>query len=211
MEFSPDKLRYDLPKRKKAGDSGLTSAEMDMLDMFLLVSSMKMQDIWKLVTNDKRSEALIRATSKAFLTSYDSQIYLTERKAQLDAYFKPNDNDDILGKDIDEIPKDSTNLLLKRAWAEFEKDGFDSKAAELLLKQAMKNMDIDQEVTPPLRILAEACHSCRYKAACETHLYDGCKYCKYKSYANKNGVKYTHKDQLDLPKDFYKQIKQEEK
>lgn len=211
MEFSPNKLKYDLPKRNKAPDSGLTEAQMNMLDMFILLPFMKFHDIWIMITDEKRSLTAAKNASKAFLTCYDSQIYLTERKAQLDAYFKPNDSDDILGKDIEEIPKDSTNLLLKRAWAEFEKDGFDSKAAELLLKQAMKNMDIDQEVTPPLRILAEACHSCRYKAACETHLYDGCKYCKYKAYANKNGVNYTHKDQLDLPKDFYNQINKEEK
>lgn len=213
MEFSPDKLRYDLPKRKKAGDSGLTSAEMDMLDMFLLVSSMKMQDIWKLVTNDKRSEALIRATSKAFLTSYDSQIYLTERKAQLDAYFKPTKKnaESSIGKEDDTI-ENRYQRILDEAFREFEKSGFDAKSSEFLLKDAAKKLEmVTTSVAPPLRILAEACHSCRYKAACETHLYDGCKYCKYKSYANKNGVGYTHKDQLDLPKDFYKQIKQEEK
>ena len=74
MEFSPNKLKYDLPKRNKAPDSGLTEAQMNMLDMFILLPFMKCHDIWIMITDEKRSLTAAKNASKAFLTCYDSQI-----------------------------------------------------------------------------------------------------------------------------------------
>lgn len=204
MEFSPNELRYELPERKKNPISGLTPKEMDMLDLFILAPFMRFNDIWKMITDDKRSQAAIKASSSAFLISYDSQVYLTDRKSQIDAYFKPDNN---ILDNLEEIPADADERIKKMMWNKIKDGNIDNKAAEWWFKDVLKDREVETEVAPPLRILAESCYSCRYKAACETELYDGCKYCKYKKYANKNGVKYTYKDQLDLPKDFYEHLK----
>lgn len=206
MSFSPNDMRIKLPKRPSDPTWGLMPSDMDMLDMFILNEFMPFHEIWRLIKDDKRSESSYKNAARGFLKQTDSEAYLIKRKSQIDAYFNPNSIDPFdIG--LDEIPENAEEILMKKAWKEIDTKGLDSKAAEWWFKELLKGKDEITEVAPPLRILAESCHSCRYKAACEENLYDGCKYCKYKVFANENGVKYSHKDQLDLPKDFYTLIK----
>lgn len=49
----------------------------------------------------------------------------------------------------------------------------------------------------PRRYLPEMCSQCRYKSFVEEECEDDCQFCKYKKYANENGVEYKPERQLD--------------
>jgi hypothetical protein len=58
-------------------------------------------------------------------------------------------------------------------------------------------MDTKNAASPPLRYLPETSNNCRYKIFCENECEDECTICKYRDFANKQGVFYDYKNQLD--------------
>lgn len=197
---------YSYPKPKNKSTDTLSPQEKLMLDMFIFMPNTKFHEIYKMVyPTAKGTPAKIRDDANQILISYAAEAYLKERKAEIDSHIglTAPDGSEIFDIELKDIPDNAEEILMKKAWKEIEDKGLDSKAAEWWFKDLLKDKDASLDVAPPLRILAESCHSCRYKAMAETELYDGCKFCKYKKYANKNGVTYTYKNQLDLPKDFY--------
>ena len=59
--------------------------------------------------------------------------------------------------------------------------------------------DEEEVMEAPRRYLPAMCSECRYKAFCEQECEDLCELCKYKKYANENGVHYETKEQLINP------------
>lgn len=59
--------------------------------------------------------------------------------------------------------------------------------------------DEEEVMEAPRRYLPTMCSECRYKAFCEKECEDLCEICKYKKYANENGVHYETKEQLINP------------
>lgn len=58
--------------------------------------------------------------------------------------------------------------------------------------------DFEQAVEAPRRYLPETCSSCRFYQFCTSDdVIDECKQCKYKEYANSQGVYYDHKNMLN--------------
>lgn len=60
--------------------------------------------------------------------------------------------------------------------------------------------DEEEVIEAPRRYLPTTCSECRYKAFCEQECEDLCELCKYKKYANENGVHHETKEQLINPK-----------
>lgn len=59
--------------------------------------------------------------------------------------------------------------------------------------------DEEEVIEAPRRYLPTMCSECRYKAFCEQECEDLCELCKYKKYANENGVHHETKEQLINP------------
>lgn len=56
----------------------------------------------------------------------------------------------------------------------------------------------EQAVEAPRRYLPETCNSCRFYQFCTSDdVIDECQQCRYKAYANENGVYYDHKNMLN--------------
>ena len=61
-------------------------------------------------------------------------------------------------------------------------------------------LDNDEvQVESPRRYLPTSCGGCRYKAFCEQECEDLCVYCKFKAYANEQGVDFPKEKQLEMP------------
>ena len=56
--------------------------------------------------------------------------------------------------------------------------------------------DEEEVMEAPRRYLPTMCSECRYKAFCEQECEDLCELCKYKKYANENGIYYKSENQL---------------
>ena len=57
------------------------------------------------------------------------------------------------------------------------------------------------QVESPRRYLPTSCGGCRYKAFCEQECEDLCVYCKFKTYANEQGVDFPKEKQLEMPQE----------
>lgn len=61
----------------------------------------------------------------------------------------------------------------------------------------LDNEEVQQE--QPRRYLPTSCGGCSYKAFCEQECEDLCVYCKFKAYANEQGVDFPKEKQLEMP------------
>ena len=61
----------------------------------------------------------------------------------------------------------------------------------------LDNDEVQQE--QPRRYLPTSCGGCSYKAFCEQECEDLCVYCKFKAYANEQGVDFPKEKQLEMP------------
>lgn len=184
--------RIDIPKGKPRKDSGLTDQDFLALDMYLLIN-IPFWKIYKMVFNSGKTEASIKNSASALLTSFSSQTYLEERRDQIIKSFNGEEK-----KEQEEMPENFAEIIQKAAWNEFLQKGLhkDNKSAEMLLKKVLSTIESEEKVEPPIRVLSENCGNCRYKLFVEKNTIDECSICKYKEFGNKNGLSYTYNNQL---------------
>lgn len=192
--------RIELPKRKKRSDSGLTELEMLFLDLYLR-TDVEVHKIygWVFKAAAGKTIALVKSTANGLLSSMDAQVFLEERRAQLLGELSGDKVEE--AEILSEMPSDFADIVMKRVWKEFTDNGFNSKSTEILLRKVMSEIDAEKAVEPPIRVLSENCNTCRYRLFVEKNTVDECILCKYKEYGNKNGLKYTYRNQLNKQKD----------
>ena len=188
-----------LPPGVKREDSCLTTPEVTFLEMYLFTDQFA-HDIYKYLFNTKdMSDASIRKNAAKLLQSNDAQVYVEDRMAQIDNFLNKTetaitpDDEDILDENGQFRPEIIRQVMIQ-AGREFKKKGnVDNRLFEKMFDYIMKNSNISSEAEKPIRVLAEQCHTCRYRIYCEENCDDVCKLCRYQI---ESETKYDHKTQF---------------
>lgn len=216
-------MRPDDPDAKK----GLTADEMDCLTYYVISGCRKEDAFKRFAAQDfiKTRVALQFESRKLFASEY-AKKYIVAYEKTLDEFIRGANE---FTKDItddgevrivlkERITTDSEEVFKKRkavaiknftdyVFGQSENIGtMDDPESLVKIADKMGLFDnLEDNIEPPRRYLPEICsRSCRYRLFCEGNMVNGnivdeCVYCKYKTYANKNGVVYDNTDMLDIP------------
>ncbi|WAX17212.1 hypothetical protein PF672P2_00075 [Parabacteroides phage PF672P2] len=218
MADEKDLERFNIPKAPKDDMSNLTEAQRMALDLFILMPSLSFYEALQMVLNkDGRSKrpADIKIAAKSLAGTMDARTYVETRYRQISRFFmgKYVSGEGVFKEErialndgqqarVDLSSEEFANDVLQKikdvAYDVNDPKSFD--ALKMIGAKVLKDLEMGRALEPPLRVLAENCGSCRYRIFCEdeTKVEDICKRCKYKEYAENNGVSFTHKDQLKI-------------
>lgn len=146
---------------------------------------------------------VLKSRCDEFFASSDVVNFMREYRTMLDKVDKteqvePKENDDDLSARMQHTKR---NIFL-RGEELANSIGATKEELELAIKLLEKSgvFDTDEEVMEqPRRYLPETCSGCSYKAFCEQECEDLCVYCKFKAYANEQGVDFPKEKQLEMP------------
>jgi hypothetical protein len=159
-----------------------------------------------MVSSGALTDAQLQKKASAIETSADGVEYLAARKKQLeDYYFEPNDivkdgqigefkpksNEDILAELIPDVVNGLKDIARNKSDENY------GDLVRIVLNKLLKDMDTKNAAQPPQRYLPETSNNCRYRIFCEKECEDECLICKYRDFANKQGIFYDYKNQLD--------------
>lgn len=162
----------------------------------------------------KMSKVAISKQANQFFASKEAQAYLKAYRETIDR-FLAGESQPVQVADTEQNASDR-NKKRKLAAAQkiidyvikgaSEIDMMDDPEAFVKLADKVGLFDdFEQAVEAPRRYLPQSCNQgCRYRLFCEDNIANGnivdeCDYCKYKAYANDNGVIYDNMHQLDIP------------
>ena len=191
---------------RPSGKYDLSAPYQDALSWYFLSGESQSEVYRKFIRPDlQTSKTALDKLSKAFFSEKEVRRYLSDYEATINALFEPK-----------EKPK-STKVLTEEEMKERLLKGID-RMKEFALNQAdiidtleepgeviklWRNLGLfgeeEEVIEAPRRYLPAMCSECRYKAFCEQECEDLCELCKYKKYANENGVHYETKEQLINP------------
>jgi len=192
---------YKIPNRTNLNKPwSLTEREKDALD-YSIVSMKPRDEIYNIFCAPQLTKAQCRSRASALWSSMDAKEYLEIRMTQFEDLLAPKKSDK---KQTEEAFSEEFSATLKKLIADKALDPNSSDqwdAIKIAAAQVFKDTTMSFEA--PRRYIPESCRTgpCRYLAYCELALQDECKYCKHKKYAEEHGVRYTHVDMLDIPKD----------
>lgn len=200
----PAQVNFKLPPPVKKRMWSLSDKECLFLDMTIFLPLPNWEIFRMVMAKDGATltETLCKTRAAGVTTSMDGKEYLEYRLTQLNNYFYPDEGATKKEKvkiGPDGFPEGLTQkvmILMDDMLNKPNAEGF-SDAFKLAFQKVSKDMDLSNLGEPPKRYLPEMCKECRYKVFCEGECLDECKICRYRKYANDNGVFYTHKDQLD--------------
>ena len=149
------------------------------------------------------SKTALDKLSKMFFEDKEVRRYMEEYQATLSAFLNPQEKPKkVLTEDEmkDRILK-GIDKLKEFAFDQAEKiDTIEEPGEVIKLWRSLGLFGDEEEVIEaPRRYLPAMCSECRYKVFCEQECEDLCELCKYKKYANENGVRYETKEQLINP------------
>lgn len=194
-----EKLHHVLPSAKKRPDSALSSADVLCLEIYHF-TGLTFAEVYKMVYNARdKSEATIRKASKDLIDSNDAQTYLEDRRSQVEKFIvgvsKGDDQEDDYINEDGSFKQDVIRKMGSKIAKAALSDGADGKRfLEIASNVIMKQQNMKAEGEPPLRVLAEQCHSCRYRIHIEENYDDVCKICRYQIDSE---TKHNHKKQLE--------------
>lgn len=188
------KVKLPLPNIRP--DSRITPPDAQMLDMYIL-SDMEFTEVWMMFKGKTGTKTTNQSKASQFFALHDTKIYLEERRKQLNDYIENKSGE--TSTENYEVTKDDFKQLLKIAvdHAKNVDDPLHVDALKALLSKAAKFLETEDKQEPPRRYMPETCSNCRYRKFCEQECEDECDKCKYKEYANQNGVSYTPQTQLN--------------
>lgn len=188
---------------RPSGKYNLSGPDQDALSWYFLSGESQTEVYRKFIRPDlQTSKAALDKLAKAFFADKEVRKYLSDYEETINALFEPK-----------EKPKPAKTLTEEEMKERIIK-GID-KLKEFALNQAdviatldepgeviklWKSLGLfgDEEdvVEAPRRYLPTMCSECRYKAFCEQECEDLCERCKFKKYANENGIYYKSENQL---------------
>lgn len=180
-------------------DSILTKADAQMLDVYIL-SGMKWIEVWMMFKGSTGTKVTNQSKASQFLSLHDVQIYLEERCKQINSFINKQQTPSTSTSSGDyEVTKEDFKQLLRISvdHAKDVNDPLHIDALKALLSKAAKFLDAEDTQEPPKRYIPVTCSICRYRKFCEEECEDECNKCKYKEYANENGVVFTPQNQLN--------------
>lgn len=214
-------IQIPMRPKDRASCSGLKDAEQEALSYYILSGCTKEHAYEIFVLSEFRvSPAALKKRASMFFSGEPARRYMFAYKETLQAFFdgmKPkaaqvNAKDaESDGKHVAGVTTFSAEVTKERKAAAVQKiiDYVISEAGnigssedpEMLVKIADKVGlfdDVEKAVEAPRRYLPETCRSCRFFQFCtsDDNVVDECPRCRYREYANANGVYYSHKDML---------------
>lgn len=190
---------------RPSGKYNLSGPDQDALSWYYLSGESQTEVYRKFIRPDlQTSKAALDKLAKAFFAEKEVRKYLSDYEETINALFEPKEKPKLVeNKELTEDDKQSAIRAVAHQVIDLaRRAGAEDVDIELVIKLMDKLQwldDKDAAVEPPRRYLAVSCGECRYKAFCEEHCDDLCAVCKYKLYANENGVHYETKEQLTNP------------
>lgn len=197
----------NIPIRPRNRKFRMDAKEMDCLTWYVL-SGCKKEDAFgmfvkpDLVMNKK----MLKEVAMQFFASADARDYISAYRATLDgkdiehAELSDDDKEKRKVKAVESF----TDQIVDKMTGSFENVEDMSKTA-LLAERVGLLGDGEEVQESPRRYLPQSCsQGCRYRLFVEENISNGniideCKYCKYKAYANENGVVYDNMNMLNIP------------
>ena len=185
----------------------LSDAERYALCMFCVFEISKL-DAFKLAHPEVvASKNVLKSRCDEFFASSDVANFIREYRSMLDDVEKIEDNEP-KSKPSQEDREERKRRALEMLADDLIDQIFALRAGgqEVDRETIMKMVDRigwlgDEEVRveSPRRYLPTSCGGCSYKAFCEQECEDLCVYCKFKAYANEQGVDFPKEKQLEIP------------
>lgn len=153
------------------------------------------------------TKALVRNQCEQFFASSDVANFLREYRAMLDEADKvqAKSQEPKLEESDEEWENKKQRALRNLAQKGYRlAENLDDEDADIdivvKLFDKLGWLDNDEvQVESPRRYLPTSCGGCSYKAFCEQECEDLCVYCKFKAYANEQGVDFPKEKQLEMP------------
>ena len=192
-----------IPMRPK-GAFKLSAHEQDAITWHIISGMSRAEVYQRFIRPDlETSKTALDKLSKMFFEDKEVRRYMEEYQATLSAFLNPQEKPKkVLTEDEmkDRILK-GIDKLKEFAFDQAEKiDTIEEPGEVIKLWRSLGLFGDEEEVIEaPRRYLPAMCSECRYKVFCEQECEDLCELCKYKKYANENGVRYETKEQLINP------------
>lgn len=188
--------------RPAAFKSPLSDDEQNCLSYYVL-SGCKREDAFVAFVNPalKVSAGTLKKVSDQFFAGKDAKEYIEAYTQTIDAVMHPAPKPKS-EKTAEERKKDQEKAVQKLVDYVIEKAEIidQLEEPESILKFAEKLGllgDNEEQVEQPRRYLPVSCVSeCRYRTFCEENCEDECLRCKYRDYAEQNGIHYEPEHQL---------------
>ena len=196
---------------------GLKEEERNMLSYYVLFGCTREYAFERFMLFEyKMSKVAIAKQSSQFFASKEAQTYLKAYRDTIDRFMAGEKSQE----DVQDTEQNASDRNKKRKLAAAQKiidyvikgandiEAMDDPEAFVKLADKVGLFDdFEQAVEQPRRYLPQSCsQGCRYRLFCEENLNNGnmvdeCQYCKYKAYANENGVMYDNMHMMDIPSD----------
>lgn len=193
--------RTKIPIRP-SGTFKLSQQEQEALSWHIISGMARTEVYRRFVRPDlETSKAALDKLTKMFFEDKEVKRYMEEYQSTLDNFLNPKEKPK---KKVSEEEMKERILKGMEKLREFALDQADviatlEEPGEVI--KLWRNLglfgDEEEVAEAPRRYLPETCNGgCRYKAFCEKECEDLCEICKYKKYANENGVHYKSENQL---------------
>lgn len=194
------KLIDGFPVGKKRSDSSLTEAEVLCLEMYHWLSLDFIKIYTMVYGQGDKTGFQIKQAAKRLLESGDAQVYLEDRRGQINAVVAGNapSDDQFLEEDGSFKPEVLRRVRSQMARDVMTKGTIDNKTFELIASQIIKQGNMKDAGRLPIRVLAEQCSTCRYRLHVEENFEDQCEVCKYQILSV---TKFDHRNQLLIKKE----------
>jgi arsenate reductase-like glutaredoxin family protein len=197
-----------LPKKPKANKQyGLTEEEENCLNYYCAFQCSKVDAVKIFLHPEIISKLQIKSITDQFFAMDEVQSYIKDYEETLQEFFeeKKKPKAELSEKDREARKRKALESIADKVIELAQNLDDEGADPESIIKYVDKLGWLDNEevkVEQPRRYLPETCHSsCRYRAFCEQECEDLCQYCKYRKYAEENGVHYDNEKQLDMPLD----------
>lgn len=191
---------------RPSGKYNLSGPDQDALSWYFLSGESQTEVYRKFIRPDlQTSKAALDKIAKAFFADKEVQKYLSDYEATINALFEPKEKP----KPAKTLTEEEMKERIMKGIDKLKEFAFDQadiidtleEPGEVIKLWKSLGLFGDEEevVEAPRRYLPAMCSECRYKAFCEQECEDLCERCKFKKYANENGVHYETKEQLINP------------
>lgn len=183
------------------GKWNLPTSHQDALSWYVLSKEPQTEVYRKFIRPDlQTSKAALDKLAKMFFADKQVQLYMESYERELDAILNPEKPEKKPERELTEADKQGAIRAVANQVVDLaRRAGTEDVDIELVIKLMDKLQWLDDKeaaVEPPKRYLAITCSECRYKTFIEKECDDICEICKYKQYANENGVQYKSEEQL---------------
>ena len=189
---------------RPSGKFGLSDEQQDAITWHMLSGMPRTEVFAKFIKPSYAgTKNALETATRMFFDDREVKRYMEEYKKTLDVFLDGEKEENSKEKELTEDDKQKAiRSVANQVVSLAKRAGSADVDIELVIKLMDKLQwldDKDATVEPPKRFLAVSCSECLYKSFCEKELDSPCKRCKFKEYANNNGIIYKPEEQLKNP------------